>query len=229
MGQKIQLVIFDLDGTLVDAYQAVAGSVNYTLAQTGRAPVDDKAIKRAVGWGPRYLVGTFVDREDLDRALSIYRQHHARALKSGTKWLPGARELIEALDGQGYRLAIASNRPTRFTHIILKHLKAERAFDHVLCADKVAEPKPAGEMLEKILAKFSLSPEEALYVGDMTVDVETGHAAGVRTIAVLTGSSSREEVAACKPLAIIDHIKEAAGILEDLQISGKTSGDDICC
>ncbi|MCK5014610.1 MAG: HAD family hydrolase [Candidatus Omnitrophica bacterium] len=214
MANKIQLVIFDLDGTLVDAYQAVESSINYMLAEIGRALVDDKTIKRTVGWGVRHLVETFVGGHDLDRALSIYRQHHARALKSGTKWLPGARELIEKLQSRGYKLAIASNRPTRFTHIILKHLKTDHAFDRVLCADRVDRPKPAAEMLEKILEKCSLDPDEALYVGDMTIDVQTGRAAGVKTVAVMTGSSSREELAAQKPFAVIDQVIEVAGILD---------------
>ncbi len=228
-GKTIQLVIFDLDGTLVDAYQAVADSVNHTMAEIGRAPIDDATIKRTVGWGLRHLVETFVGRDDLGRALSIYRQHHARALKSGTKWLPGARELVETLKSRGYKLAIASNRPMRFTHIILKHLKADRAFDHVLCADKVKRPKPAGEMLETILSRCSLSPDEALYVGDMTIDVETGRNAGVRTIAVLTGSSNRGEVASLKPFTIIDHVLEMTRTLDELEVSAKNPEKDICC
>lgn len=228
-GKTIQLVIFDLDGTLVDAYQAVADSVNHMMTEIGRAPVDDATIKRTVGWGLRHLVETFVGRDDLGRALSIYRQHHARALKSGTKWLPGARELVETLKSRGYKLAIASNRPTRFTHIILKHLKADRTFDHVLCADKVERPKPAGEMLETILSRCSLSPDEALYVGDMTIDVETGRDAGMRTIAVLTGSSTRGEVASLKPFTIIDRVLEMTRILDELEVSAKNPEKDICC
>ena len=229
MDHPIRLVIFDLDGTLVDAYTAVASSVNYTLARIGVAPVDDRTIKKTVGWGIRHLVGTFSGEEKLERALSIYRQHHARALKSGTTCLPGARELLDRLKAQGYKLAIASNRPTRFTHIILKHLKIDRAFDHVLCADKVAEPKPAAEMLNRILAKFSLGPDEVLYVGDMTIDIETGRAAGVRTVAVATGSNSKEELASLKPFALIGHVLETARVLEGLGSCGNTANKDICC
>ena len=229
MGRKIQLVIFDLDGTLVDAYRAVAGSVNYMLTQIGRAPVNDEVIKRTVGWGVRHLVEAFAGRDDLERALSIYRRHHARALKSGTTWLPGARELLKKLQCRGYKLAIASNRPARFTHIILKHLKIDHTFGHVLCADNVTQPKPAAEMLEKILAKFSLGPDDALYVGDMTIDVKAGREAGIKTVAVVTGSSNREELAFLKPFAIIDHVLKTAQILEELDISGKIPEKDICC
>lgn len=227
MNRNIKLVIFDLDGTLVDAYKAVADSLNYTLAQVGCAPVDDEKIKRTVGWGDRHLVGTFVDQGNLDRALSIFRQHHARALKAGTSFLPGARQLLDKLKAKGYVLAVASNRPTRFTHIILKHLKIQTAFDHVLCGDKVENPKPAADILEQILVKFALTPDEALYVGDMTIDVETGHEAGVKTVVVVTGSSTKEEIARLKPFKIIDHVLEAAEIVEELNHCGEYPGGNV--
>jgi phosphoglycolate phosphatase len=216
MGEQLKLVIFDLDGTLVDAYQGVARSLNYTLAQLNRPPVDDGVIKRTVGWGDRHLIAAFVAQADVDKALSIFRQHHARALKEGTVFLPGAKQLLKDLKAKNYTLAVASNRPTRFTHIILKHLRMRQSFDHVLCGDKVAHPKPAADILERILTKCSVSPGEALYVGDMTVDVETGKKAGVRTVAVATGSSTREELAFLKPFKIIDQISQVTEVIEDL-------------
>lgn len=210
-------MIFDLDGTLVDAYRGVASSLNYTLSQLNRAPIDDDTIKRTVGWGDRHLIATFVVEDDVDRALSIFRQHHARALKEGTIFLPGAKRLLSELASKKYALAVASNRPTRFTHIILKHLRLRQAFDYVLCGDKVTRPKPAADILEQILKKFSLTPNEALYVGDMTIDVETGNKAGVKTVAVVTGSSTREELASLKPFKIIDQVSQVAQIVEDLK------------
>lgn len=216
MKDKLKLVIFDLDGTLVDAYQGVASSLNYALAQLNGAPIDDLRIKRSVGWGDRHLIATFVGEEDVDKALSIFRQHHARALKEGTVFLPGAKQLLSKLKAEKYTLAVASNRPSRFTHIILKHLRLQQAFDHVLCADKVAQPKPAPDILEKILKKFSLTADEALYVGDMTVDVEAGNRAGIKTVAVVTGSSTKSELASLKPFKIIAKVSQVAQIVDDI-------------
>jgi len=84
-------------------------------------------------------------------------------------------------------------------------------------------------MLQKILAKFSLDPSEALYVGDMTIDVETGRAAGVKTATVITGSSDREEIARLKPLRIMDNVLEVADILAEWNMSGESPKKDICC
>jgi 2-phosphoglycolate phosphatase len=226
---KVRLVIFDLDGTLVDAYKAVAESINYMLQQIGCPPADEEKIKRSVGWGMRPLIVTFAGEEKADEAVSIYRQHHARALKSGTAFLPGAQELLYRLKKKRYKLAIASNRPARFTHIILKHLKVAALFDHVLCGDEISDPKPSPVMLQQILRKFALSPEEALYVGDMTIDVQTGHAAGVRTVTVITGSSDREEIARLKPLKIMEHISEVEEILAQDGAWAEGVNKKVCC
>ena len=111
---------------------------------------------------------------------------------------------------------MASNRPSRFTQIILKHLNARDRFDCVVCGDNVARPKPAPDMLEAILKKFALAAGEALYVGDMAIDVETGNRAGVKTVAVVTGSSTREEVAGQNPYKIIGHVAEISAIVKAL-------------
>jgi len=216
MSNDIKLVIFDLDGTLVDAYKAVASSINHTMAQMKEDSVDDETIKRSVGLGDRHLIGTFVKAQNVDRALSIFRQHHARALKGGTTFLPGARKLLDELKEKKYALAIASNRPARFSHIILKHLNIQNVFDCVLCGDQVARPKPAADILEQILKKFSLETKEALYVGDMAIDVETGNKAGIKTIAVLTGSSTKEEIDCLKPYKVIKNVYEVAQIVSNM-------------
>ena len=102
-------------------------------------------------------------------------------------------------------------------HGSLFQVCGDHLFDHVLCADRVTRPKPAPDMIQQILSKSSLGPDEALYVGDMTIDIETGREANVKTVAVITGSSHREEVVPLKPFAIIDQVGEVAGILEGIQ------------
>ena len=157
----IKLVIFDLDGTLVNAYPAVSRSVNYTLKSLGFAPRSHTEIKRSVGSGDRKLMVHFVGEKLADKALAIYRPHHIKALKQGAvKLLPGALGILKFLKGKGYKLAIASNRPTKFTRIILKVLGLLRFFDVVLCADKVDRPKPYPDILWAIAKRLSLDKSE---------------------------------------------------------------------
>ncbi len=211
---KLQLIIFDLDGTLVDAYPAVASSVNFTLQALGFVKKDKETIRRAVGWGDRQLLTTFVGEKLVDKALKIYRRHHAQALKTGTHFLPGALKVLKTLKKQKYKLAIASNRPTRYTLIILKILEIRDYFNYVLCADKLKKGKPDPQILLKILERMKVPADEALYAGDMTIDVQTGKRAKVKTVAVTTGSSEFQELNALKPLCIIPRIDDLIKVIK---------------
>lgn len=217
MRYKIKAVIFDLDGTLVNAYPAVERSMNYALVRSGFPKVSAYTIKRSVGWGDRHLIEGFVGREHAPRVLKIYREHHQQSLRTGVRFLPGAARLLKDLDRRGYLLAIASNRPTKFTRIILKVLNIEHHFDHVLCGDKIERPKPYPDILRLILKKYKLRTHEALYVGDMTIDVQTGNSARVKTVAVLTGSSTRKEISELKPFKIIPRISGLTEIIKTIE------------
>ena len=215
----IKLVIFDLDGTLVNAYPAVSRSVNYTLESLGFAPRSHAEIKRSVGGGDRKLMVHFVGEKLADRALVIYRPHHTKALevKGAVKLLPGAWGILKFLKSKGYKLAIASNRPAKFTRIILKVLGILPFFDVVLCADKVGRPKPYPDILWAIARRLGLEGQEVLYVGDMTIDINCARRAGVRMVAVATGSSSKKELKDLKPWRIISKINQLKEILMEEQ------------
>jgi HAD superfamily hydrolase (TIGR01509 family) len=214
---RIKQVIFDLDGTLVDAFKAVTVSLNHALKEKGYSVFSHETIKRKVGWGDRHLVSCFVKPKDVDAVLAVYRRHHRMSLKRGVKFLPGAKKILTDLKKKKYKLAVASNRPTFFSHIILRTLKARKYFHCVLCADRVKNPKPAPDLLRQILKKSALKPKDALYVGDMTIDAETGRRARMRTVIVLTGSNSHRQVAPFKPFKIIRQLRELAPILSSLR------------
>ena len=211
----IKLVIFDLDGTLVNAYPAVSQSVNYTLGSLGFAPRSHTEIKRSVGGGDRKLMAHFVGEKQADQALKIYRPHHAKALKAkgAVKLLPGVLGVLKFLKAKGYKIAIASNRPTKFTRIILKVLGILELFDIVLCADRADRPKPYPDMLWSIAKRLKCDKKEILYVGDMTIDINCAHAAGVRAVSVATGSSSMKELKALKPWAFIYKMVQLKSII----------------
>jgi HAD superfamily hydrolase (TIGR01509 family) len=209
----IQLVIFDLDGTLINAYPAIIRSLNYVMGELGYPKQDALLIRRAVGWGDEKLLAPFVSPKDLKKALSLYRRHHKKSLIQDSQLSPGAGVLLSRLKAKGYKLAVASNRPTKFSWILIRHLKIGRYFDYVLCADKLKNRKPHPEILNKILAKFSLKPKEALYVGDMCIDIQAGRRAKVKTIAVATGSNNRQELKRVKPYRIVNKVVSLNNIL----------------
>jgi len=213
MMDSIKLVIFDLDGTLIDAYRAIIRSFNYTMQRLLLPKVGGLVIRRAVGWGDENLLRPFLNPKDLKKAIVIYRRHHKIALLKDSRLFPNVKNVLGYLKGRGYKLAVASNRPTKFSLILLRHLKLDKFFDYVLCGDKVKKGKPHPEILNKIMQKFSLKPHQVMYIGDMSIDAQAARRAKVATIIVTTGSSTREEIEKEKPYRIIKRIKELLKIL----------------
>lgn len=203
-----KIFIFDLDGTLVDAYPAITKSFNDCMRAQGYPPRAAAVIKKAVGWGDRNLLKSFVPAGRLPRVLACYRKRHASDLKGGVRWMPYARQLLRYLKKRGARMAIASNRPTRFTRIIVRRLGAGRMFDKVLCADRLRYRKPHPLILHKILKAMKGGRADAVYIGDMAIDIRTGRRAGVSTAAVATGSSSLKELKREKPDYFFNDLRE---------------------
>ncbi|MDD5492490.1 MAG: HAD family hydrolase [bacterium] len=209
----IKLVIFDLDGTLIDAYRAIEKSLNFTLQSLGYDKVSYDQARRAVGCGDRHFISQFVKAADRDKGLAIFRRHHQLALSRYSKLKPYARMVLSALKRQGIKLAVASNRPTKFSYILIRHLDLDNYFDQVICADKKHELKPEPYLLKQVLKHLKVEPWEVLYVGDMVYDVKAGKNAKVHPVAITGGSCSRKELAALKPYRIIDNLRQLLKIV----------------
>ena len=115
-----------------------------------------------------------------------------------------------------YLMAIASNKPSYFARDILKALEFDHLFVEVLGPNDVQRPKPDPEMLEVIIMRIGLSPEEVVYVGDMPLDVEAGRRAGVAVYAVPTGSASRDDLLQALPDRLLHRFTDLATFLPTL-------------
>lgn len=213
----IKLIIFDIDGTIVDAYTAIERSINFVLKKLGCPKTSMYVVRRAVGHGDRNFIETFVDKKDAKPALEMYRPHHEKALLRYSKVIPGARKLLHQLKRKGYKLAIASNRPPKFSKILLRHLDLLKYFDAVACAKDKSEIKPKPFLIPKILKQLKVKRDEALYVGDMAIDVQAGRNAGVKAVAVLGGSSSAAELRKAKPCSVIRDLSKLLHAAERCQ------------
>lgn len=183
------------------------------MHRLGYPQKDKLTIRRAVGWGDENLLRPFIKTKDFKKALLIYRAHHRTALIEGSRLFPGVKQLLSYLKGKSYILAVASNRPTKFSWILIRHLGLAKYFDYVLCADKLKHIKPHPEILNKIMQKFSVTPAKTIYVGDMAIDAQAGRRAGVKTIMVSTGSSAIRELKKAKPHGVIRMVRQLRDLL----------------
>lgn len=210
---KIKAIIFDLDGTLVDAYKPIVTSFNFTMRKLGLPAKSSLTIRKAVGWGDSQLLAPFVPRSKLAFALKIYRNSHKKTLTRQAKLFPGVKKLLSALSRR-YILAVASNRPTQFSKILVKTLGIDKYFSFLLCADSLKKGKPSPQILQRIIRHFGIRAQEAIYVGDMAIDAQAAHRAKTKAIIVTTGSSKRQEIKREKPYRIISSIAQLDGLLK---------------
>ncbi len=207
-------VIFDFDGTLADSYDAIAASVNHVRAGRNLPRLTVDEIKRFVGRGPEYLLKHTVPGSDLTADIARYRAHHPSVMIEGTRLLPGAADVVAALHRAGKRLGLCSNKPRFFSQQLLEHLNLASCFSVVLGPEDVARPKPAPDMLEAALARLDLPKSKVIFVGDMTVDIETARAAGVTVWVVPTGSDDRAALVAARPDRLLEWLGDLPSQLQ---------------
>lgn len=201
-------VLFDFDGTLADSYAAIAASVNYVRAQRGHAALTVEQVKQFVGYGADYLVTHTIPDCRLAEDLAAYRAHHPGVMVALTELLPGTAALLPELRRVGKKIGLCSNKPRLFSQQLLRHLGIEACFDVVLGPEDVPHPKPAPDMLLAALKRLGLPREQVLYIGDMTVDIQTARSAGVHVWAVATGSQDRRTLEDAKPDRLLTDLTE---------------------
>jgi len=208
-------VIFDLDGTLVDAYAAIHESIGIVLEAFGRPPITRDETRRMVGHGLEVLVAKAVGEENVAEGVRLFRERYERVGLESTRLLPGAELVTRSLFEKGIRLAIASNKPARFTRPLLESFGLSGRFGFVAGPDDGFPPKPAPQMVFMALATLSVPARDAVFVGDMPIDVATARAAELPIIALPSGSATRKELEACSPDAIVENLEELLPLLLD--------------
>jgi phosphoglycolate phosphatase len=193
------LVIFDLDGTLIDSSVDIANSVNVGLQAVGLAPWSVEKIKTFIGHGTRSLVEQALqNRLDLfEKAFEAFTSQYARTLNDHTDFFPGVREVLDLLGGS--QKAIMSNKRQIFCDSVVDYLKIRPYFSLVLGGDMGAGKKPDAAPLLYICEKLNVSPDRTVMVGDSDMDVLAGKAAGASTVGLTEGFTVPDVVRAARP------------------------------
>lgn len=189
MRNGVRLLVFDLDGTLVDSKEDLANSVNHALVEFGLVPLPRWLIYGYVGNGATMLIGRSLgpEREEiLPDVLGVFLDHYRRHLLDTTVAYPGVERSLRER-GRAYEMAVLTNKPVEMTREILDGLSLSRYFAEVRGGDSFGSKKPDPEGLLSILDARAASPAESLMVGDSVNDVLAGRGAGVATCGVTYG------------------------------------------
>lgn len=213
MSFSFRAVLFDFDGTLVDSYPAIAASVNHVRSRRGMLPLSVDEVKRYVGRGPEYLLANTVPGGVVAEDLPAYRAHHPQIMNELTELLPEAADTLSRLSRAGLPLGLCSNKPRIFSQKLLEYLQIARYFQVVLGPEDVARLKPAPDMVRLAVERLRLQPHDVLYVGDMTVDIETARQSGVTVWVIPNGSDSLATLEAARPDRILQRLSEVAAAL----------------
>ncbi|QJW96055.1 HAD family hydrolase [Frigoriglobus tundricola] len=176
----MKAALFDFDGTLANSFAAITSSTNHVRASYGLPALPEAAVCKYVGYGLSHLMADLVPGAPVDEAVARYREHHSTVMIAETRLMPGVAETIPELAHRGLRLGVCSNKRVEFTRELVRALGLAGSFACVLGPDDVGQrPKPDPAMLLEGLTRLGVSPAEAVYVGDMIVDVQAAKAAGV--------------------------------------------------
>lgn len=204
----IKAVIFDLDGTLTDTLQDLCNSVNYALRRMEWPERSLSEVRQFVGNGVRRLVERAVPQEadatGVETCFTYFQKHYLLHCQDNTRLYPGIAGMLREVRSRGFRTAIVSNKlqagvdelyQTYFRDII----------DVAIGEREGLRRKPAADMVELALERLGVSRQEAIYVGDSEVDVQTARNAGLPCVAVLWGFRDRERLVEAGATTFISH------------------------
>ena len=187
----MNLVIFDLDGTLIDSKQDLTNAVNATLEWAGLEPIDQALVASYVGNGASILVqralGPEAPQEKVDQALAYFLSYYREHMLDHTRLYPGVREGLDILHAAGVPMAILTNKPVRFSQALIDGLGLHDHFFRVYGGNSFDEKKPSPIGIQRLREETGALADRTLMVGDSWVDVKTARNAGVAAAGVNWG------------------------------------------
>jgi len=195
----VDLLIFDLDGTLIESKWDIAHSVNYTLVALGLPERPIEEIFGFVGDGVKRLLRLAVgegNQERFEEALKVFRGHYLEHCLDRTTFYPGIEPMLQHFSRKPK--AIATNKSIEYTRVILNGL-APKQFTYMVGGDNGFGLKPEPGMLLHIMTHLNVPKERTVLIGDSTNDINGGHNAGIRVCAVGYGMGNRAKMEACRP------------------------------
>ena len=218
-----QLILIDLDGTLVDSVPDLAYCVDVMMGRLGRPPYGEAVVRNWVGNGVerlvrRALIGRLEgepDEADFREAYPLFLELYRENTSTRSTLYPGIREGLEFLRSRGYRLGCVTNKAAEFTEPLLKDLGVRGYFGLVVSGDSLPRKKPDPMPLLHAAEHFGVAPGDCLLVGDSVSDVKAARAAGFRVFCMSYGYNHGQDIRDAQPDAILDRLHEIQALLDE--------------
>ena len=209
-----RIIFYDLDGTLVDTKEDITASANHMLREMNLPLLTREQVIPFVGRGLRQLIAACLGSDEpaiVDEATKIYRAHYAEHMLDHSCLYPGARDLLEHFKSR--KQAVITNKPNPYSREILVGLGVAGYFMEIIGGNSEYPKKPDPAALVALMGQAGMKSEEALFIGDSVVDIQTGKAAGVETAVVTHGFDEEKAIRAAGPDVV------AAGFTELLALA----------
>ena len=199
---RARAILFDLDGTLIDQFEAIHNSFSRTMVSMGfTAPTFEK-VKQSVGGGVDMTMKNLIGTERLDEAVSILRPIFEKEMLNGLKPLPGVTDGLKILQEEGFRCAVLTNKHGPHARAACKHLGLDKFLEFIIGANDTAWKKPHPELAQFALDQIGFSSSQSIYVGDSPYDYQTAQNGGMTCRLLTTGTHSFEELSKLQPQGI---------------------------
>jgi phosphoglycolate phosphatase len=209
----MDLLIFDLDGTLVDSKLDLAQAVNATRTHMGLAPLDNERVYSYVGNGAPALIrramGTQASELEVEEALEFFLEYYREHYLDFTTLYPGVREALDRLRDGGKRMAVLTNKPVRISRAILDGLGVGGHFFQVYGGNSFDLKKPDPIGVRALMGEAGVTADRTLMIGDSGVDIQTARNAGVASCGVTYGFQP-ETLVDPAPDRLVDRMEELA-------------------
>jgi phosphoglycolate phosphatase len=212
----VTLMLFDLDGTLIDSKTDLTNSINLMLADVGRPPLDEATVGSFVGDGVRVLTyrcltATAANHQPPDeqlhaKGIELMHSHYADEMFRTTRLYLGVAETLSFFKDK--RKAVVTSKEVRFTKIILDHFEIAQHFDAIVGGDTTPARKPDPRPVIEALRMLSGSAADAVMIGDSENDINAGRRAGTRTCGVTFGFRTAEQLRLSEPDVLIDRFDQ---------------------
>lgn len=213
--RHIELLIFDLDGTLIDSKRDIANAINLTFREVGLPEKTHALIYSYVGNGVRQLMIDTVGSDDcklIDHTLACFEQHYLNHLLDETCLFPGIAEVLQHFKDK--KIALATNKPAHYTEKIMAGLNLNKHFDFVIAANPDVQLKPHPAMLLKTLDVLNIAPANAIMIGDSLNDFHAAKSAGIPACGVGYGFGDAETLKSESPDFFIDQSDELMALFK---------------